>query len=73
MDNNPTNLENVSQTESVVPPKKRRLGTIIQSYLDIFQKALSSLNEDECDVFGNYVASKLRSLSNDHLKRKMER
>lgn len=31
------------------------------------------MNEDECDIFGNYVASKLRSFSDNRLKRKMER
>lgn len=79
---NERSSESSSKNDPVVPSKKMKQSkdsaskdstSHPQSQTDAIQKALSNLHEDECDVFGNYVASKMRGLSNPTLKRKMER
>ncbi|KAJ9598229.1 hypothetical protein L9F63_011050 [Diploptera punctata] len=58
-------------------PKKRKYNSAnyIFENKELIEKAMTKLakEEDECGIFGRYVASVLRSLSSEALKRKLKK
>lgn len=76
-DKSQKSLENCFKSDSAAPLKIRKRinceAPSSQSQIGLFSKAICSSNKDESDIFGNYVASKMRTLCNPRLKRKMER
>ena len=58
-------------------PKKRRIisSCSIFENREIIEKAMTKLakEEDECGIFGRYVASVMRNLSSENLKKKLKK
>ncbi|XP_031329964.1 uncharacterized protein LOC116160947 [Photinus pyralis] len=63
-----------SQNNEPNPRKKRKIEVCDKNKL-IMQKAIHALYEEDdvYDVFGKYVASEMRSLSSEYLRKKMKR
>ncbi|CAH1995211.1 unnamed protein product [Acanthoscelides obtectus] len=70
-------VDNVKPTDQETQQnsrKKKKSNNLKESDL-LMQKAVHVLHEeeDQYDVFGKYIATELRSLSSDYLRRKLKR
>lgn len=63
----------VLQRNEIIPKKKKKIE--VSKNDSIMQKALQALNEeeDQYDVFGKYIASEMRNLSTEYLRKKLKR
>lgn len=63
----------IVQKNKIIPKRKNKNEMSKNDLL--LEKALRTLNEeeDQYDVFGKYVASEMRSLSSEYLRKKMKR